>query len=390
MKNLLGLLSLLILTISIGCKDTTKVAEATTSVKTSAVEAAQKTAQIVKDESAVGEFKVTEAKVEAKEALVEAKESIAKVVEQPAAKVKAATQEVKSEMKEMADKVKAQPSKIAAQAKEVAQTQTAKASSSVAAAKETVQAKVQEKAAEVVKPATNDKIVAAPAKKVVTEKVEKVAKSKPAPMHEAFDGLLRKYVSNSGKVNYAGLKGDVATLDGYLAKLSGTSLAGMSKKEKLAFWINAYNAFTIKKILNNYPLGSITELDGGKPWDVKWINLDGQNLSLNNIENDIIRPTFKEPRIHFAVNCAAKSCPPILNKAWTAANLESNFEKQTKAFINSSNNTLTADKITISKIFDWYGVDFGDLEGFIRKYSNTPINKGATIAFNEYDWGLNN
>ena len=111
MKNLLGLLSLLILTISIGCKDTTKVAEATTSVKTSAVEAAQKTAQIVKDESAVGEFKVTEAKVEAKEALVEAKESIAKVVEQPAAKVKAATQEVKSEMKEMADKVKTQPSK---------------------------------------------------------------------------------------------------------------------------------------------------------------------------------------------------------------------------------------------------------------------------------------
>ena len=320
-----------------------------------------------------------------------AKEVLAQSTEATTTKTKQAVKEMEAKGKEMEDKVKDQPSKIETKVKEVA-TKHTDVSSSVSKAAESVKSKAQEKAAAVTQASNKvkDEIVTAPPKKEVVNKVEPAPKSKPAPLHEVFDGLLRKYVSKSGKVNYAGFKSDVAILDGYLDKLSATSLAGKSKKEKLAFWINAYNAFTIKKIVSNYPLASITDLDGGKPWDVKWINLDGQNLSLNNIENDIIRPTFNEPRIHFAVNCAAKSCPPVLNKAWTAANLENNLEKQTRAFINSSQNTLTADKITISKIFEWYGVDFGNIEDFIRKYSNTTINKGATIAYGDYDWSLNN
>jgi len=239
----------------------------------------------------------------------------------------------------------------------------------------------------------------------IPEKVEKVTIGKPkdkvtttsapppppvAISHAKFDELLSQYVS-AGKVDYKGIKSKVAKLDEYLAQLENTDVTSLGKKEKLAFWINAYNAFTIKKIVDNYPLASITDLDGGKPWDVKWIKLNNKTLSLNNIENDIIRPTFKEPRIHFAVNCAAKSCPPILNKAWTAANLESNFEKQTLAFINdSSYNDIKADSPKVSKIFEWYAADFGDLISYLNKYSKTKISSSAKVEYMEYDWKLNN
>jgi len=91
------------------------------------------------------------------------------------------------------------------------------------------------------------------------------------------------------------------------------------------------------------------------------------------------------------VNCAAKSCPPLLNQAWTAENLEANFTKQTKAFVNASkHNILSASNITVSKIFEWYAVDFGDLISFLNKYSATAIDAGATISYKEYDWALNN
>jgi len=205
--------------------------------------------------------------------------------------------------------------------------------------------------------------------------------------HQDFDEILSEHVSSSGKVNYKGIKSQVNKLDGYLAQLEAADLSVLSKKEKFAFWINAYNAFTIKKILNNYPLKSITDLDGGKPWDKKWIKLDGQNLY--NIENDIIRPKFNEPRIHFAVNCAAKSCPPLLNKAWTADNLESNFAKQTKAFLASSQNKISEDKIQLSKIFEWYSVDFKDLIGFVNKYGKVKVSPSAKVEYLEYDWSLN-
>ena len=93
-------------------------------------------------------------------------------------------------------------------------------------------------------------------------------------------------------------------------------MIGLGQK-KMAYWINVYNAFTIKMIVDNYPVSSITKLHGGKPWDVKWIELGEKKYSLNEIEHNILRPQFKDARIHFAVNCAAQSCPPILNKAWT-------------------------------------------------------------------------
>lgn len=213
-----------------------------------------------------------------------------------------------------------------------------------------------------------------------------------APDHSQWNSLLQKYVNSKGNVNYAGFKQDKSALEAYLQQLADQPVeSSWSREEKLAYWINAYNAFTVKLIVDNLPVKSITNLKGGKPWDDKWIKLGSKVYSLNQIENDIIRPSFKEPRIHFAVNCAAKSCPPLLNKAWTADKLNSYFEQQARAFINNPNyNKISANSIQVSKIFDWYGEDFGNLIDYLNKYSTTKINADAKVSFLEYDWSLNN
>ncbi|NJN33924.1 MAG: redoxin domain-containing protein [Saprospiraceae bacterium] len=208
-------------------------------------------------------------------------------------------------------------------------------------------------------------------------------------IHADFDRLLSKYVFADGSVNYKGLKKDKASLEAYIKTLqSNVPANNADKKMRLAYWINAYNALTLKLIIDNYPLSKITNLDGGKTWDVKRFTFDGKKLSLNDIENSIIRP-MGDARIHFAVNCAAKSCPPLYNKAFTADNLETYLEDRTRKFINSSTNKLTANELTVSKIFDWYGKDFGSVPTFIAKYAKIKVSKTAKVGFNEYDWNLN-
>ncbi len=230
--------------------------------------------------------------------------------------------------------------------------------------------------------------------------IEKVVESVPqvkAEIHKTWDDLLKKYVSSSGKVNYAGFKTEKAELDKYIKELQSiySKVDSWNKNKRLAYWINVYNAVTVKLITDNYPLKSIQDLNGGKPWDLKLINLGGTSYTLNVIENKIIRPKYNEPRIHFAVNCAAKSCPKIMNKAWTEDNIQRYLTKQTKAFLaNTSQNKIAADKVVLSKIFDWYKVDFGGdntkLIEFINKYSDVKVNDNATVTFNEYNWELNN
>ena len=222
-------------------------------------------------------------------------------------------------------------------------------------------------------------------------RIDKATEKKVMPDEAAWDELLSKYVSADGKVNYQGLKGEEGKLDSYLEQLASNPVSEeWSRAEQMAYWINAYNAYTIKLILDNYPLKSIMDLDGGKPWDRKWINLDGKTLSLNDIEHVIIRPKFKDPRIHFAVNCAAKSCPPIPNQAFTAENLDKLLDERTKSFINNENyNEISDGQVKVSSIFDWYGEDFGNLTAYLNKYSNTKISEDAEVGFLEYDWALN-
>jgi Protein of unknown function, DUF547 len=208
--------------------------------------------------------------------------------------------------------------------------------------------------------------------------------------HKIFNDLLKQHVNSSGAVNYKNLKKDKTKLQEYLTLLSkNVPSKAANKKASLAYWINAYNAFTLKLIIDHYPLKKITDLDNGKPWDVKWIELGSKKYSLNNIENDIIRPQYKDARIHFAVNCAAKSCPPLANEAFTEANITKLLEVRTKSFINSSANELTDGKATVSKIFDWYKDDFGVVIDFINKYGKTKLAATATVDYKEYNWNLN-
>jgi len=214
--------------------------------------------------------------------------------------------------------------------------------------------------------------------------------STQAPNHSAWNALLQKFVTAQGKVDYAGFKKSESELDAYLATLKESALEkDWGRDAAMAYWINAYNAFTIKRILNDYPVTSIQDLDGGDPWKVKWIDIDGKMYSLNNIEHDILRPQYKDPRIHFAVNCAARSCPPLPNKAFTASNLNQMLESNARAFIRNTDYNTTTGNVRISKIFDWYGEDFGNLKTYLNKYLATPIAEGKEIGFKEYDWALN-
>lgn len=209
--------------------------------------------------------------------------------------------------------------------------------------------------------------------------------------HEKWNQLLQKYVSPAGKVDYEGLKTAEGKLDEYLEELSKYPLQGTeSRNFTMSYWINAYNAFTVKLILDHYPVKSIMSIKGGKAWDHKWIELAGKTYSLNQIEHQILRKDYPDARIHFAVNCAAISCPPLLNKAWTENNLEANLEKQTRSYINdATHNQIAPDQIRLSKIFEWYKDDFGDLVQYVNKYTETSIEANAKVKFNEYDWGLN-
>ena len=210
--------------------------------------------------------------------------------------------------------------------------------------------------------------------------------------HEAWNSLVSKYVSSSGKVNYKGFISEKNQLQSYLDLLSKNPPASSwSQKAQLAYWINAYNAFTVKLILDNYPLKSIIDL--GKPWDKAFINIGGKTYTLNQIEHETIRKQFNEPRIHFAVNCASVSCPKLLNEAYTVAKLESQLTAQTKSYLNNpAENVLSTSSVELSSLFDWYEEDFtksGTVIDFVNKYASTKVNAGAAISYKEYNWSLN-
>ncbi len=217
----------------------------------------------------------------------------------------------------------------------------------------------------------------------------------PKVDHVNWNSLLSKYVSSEGKVDYDGFKTSQSKLDAYLSLLSKNQpSSSWSKQESMSYWINAYNANTVSLILKNYPLNSIMDINNGKAWDLKFIKIGEKTYSLNNIEHDILRIKYPDPRIHFAVNCAAKSCPKLNNSAFTPQNLEANLTQLTKAFINnSSKNNLSSNPIKVSKLFEWYKDDFtknGTVIDYINKYSTSKIEASTKVDFMEYSWKLNN
>lgn len=235
---------------------------------------------------------------------------------------------------------------------------------------------------------------------------------------------LTKYVNSEGLVNYRNWKSDRKELDKFittLAETKDTEYNSLKQDEKIALWINSYNALTVKQILDNYPIkrsglnlyptSSIRQIDG--VWDKQKFKIAGRTVTLHNIENDILRKEFKEPLIHFAINCASKSCPPLSAKAYQGATLNEQLQQAATRFVQSEKyNQFNTDgnKLGLSKIFEWYAPDFtsryfqkqfpgksrelSSVLSFIEK--NTPEKgkailkeKTLSISYLNYDWSLN-
>jgi hypothetical protein len=218
--------------------------------------------------------------------------------------------------------------------------------------------------------------------------------------HGEWDALVKKHVSKNGMVDYQGFLKDKKQLQVYLDKLSANRpTSKWSKTEKMAFWINAYNAFTVKLIVDHYPVKSIKDIKKGIPfvnsvWDIAFIPMGKEKIDLNYIEHTILRKEFKDPRIHAAINCASFSCPLLRNEAYTAVRLDEQLNDAMRRFVNDSQrNQLDKSNIKISKIFSWFAGDFklngSSVVDYLNKYAKKRVQPNAKIDFLEYQWELN-
>jgi hypothetical protein len=219
--------------------------------------------------------------------------------------------------------------------------------------------------------------------------------------HGLYGELLSKYVGN-GVVNYQGFKNEEAKLDEYLTVLENTNAKELSQNEQFAFYVNAYNAWTIKLILSAYPeIESIKDLGNifKSPWEKEIVRIRGKLLTLDDIEHEILRAQYKDPRVHFAVNCASKSCPPLISEPYRGSTLDSQLDDATRAFINDpKSNYLKDNKLYVSRIFKWFSEDFNDdVLGFFLQYGEGDFKKRLEkqkdklkIVYLKYDWSLNN
>lgn len=218
-----------------------------------------------------------------------------------------------------------------------------------------------------------------------------VLKHSSVPSHEIWSNTLERFVSEEGMVDYEGLSNS-DQFSKYLTLLSNSkpNADNWTSADQLSFWINVYNAYSIKLIIDHFGVLSIKDIDA--PWDREFIEINGITYSLGYIEHNILR-VMGDPRIHFAIVCASKSCPILLNEAYEGSKIEEQLEKRTSQFINdNSRNHLQSKKVSLSKIFKWFRSDFttaGSLISYVDKYSNININSDAELTFLEYDWRLN-
>ncbi len=224
--------------------------------------------------------------------------------------------------------------------------------------------------------------------------------SKPVT-HEMWDVLVKKHVGPDGFVDYKGFIQDSAALNKYLRLIETAhpSDKNWSRNEQMAYWINAYNAYTVQLIVRNYPVESIKDIKRGlafvnSVWDIKFIHIQGFTYDLNNIEHNILRPVFKDARVHAAVNCASYSCPKLLKEAYTAERLEAQLDASMRSFINDPvRNRITSDKAEISEIFKWFKGDFehdaGSVRAFLNRFAAVKLTDKTDIRHIDYVWTLN-
>jgi len=211
-----------------------------------------------------------------------------------------------------------------------------------------------------------------------------------------FDSLLQKNVDKTGRVDYQSLKNNETLLDNYLAYIQNNEpTKEWSSNKKKAFWINTYNAYTIKIILNNYPLKSIRDIkiDGENAWKIPFVKVGQKRYTLDQIEHEILRKKFNDPRIHVGINCASVSCPRLWNFAFTEDNIASSLDNLMKVFINdTTRNKISKNNVALSEIFNWFSKDFiknGTIISYLNTYAAIKISGKASIKYLTYDWSLN-
>jgi hypothetical protein len=220
--------------------------------------------------------------------------------------------------------------------------------------------------------------------------------------HGLWNSLLKKHVNQTGQVNYKGFQKDSLTLKRYLRLISNNipNARFWSEDDTKAYWINAYNAFTIQLIIRKFPIESITELNPSKDdpgntiWHVRFIEINRSPYSLDEIQHRILRRDFSDPRIHFALNCATTSAPKLHNEAFTGDNVNEKLEILTTQFINDpKKNTLEGEQVKLSQVFSRFSADFTERSGsiitYINKYINPKIKDDIRIEFLGYDWSIN-
>lgn len=219
--------------------------------------------------------------------------------------------------------------------------------------------------------------------------------------HAALDALLKRHVKPGGFVDYKGLKAESAALDAYLAAVAKAPFDDLDRDEKLALLINAYNAFTLRLILDRYPLKSIKDIPDEGRWNARrWI-VGGRTLSLNQLEHEEIRPKFREPRVHFALVCAAVGCPPLRAEAYRGEAIEAQLEAQsaeTHAGARWFRFKAGEDRVELTRLYDWYAGDFEQAAGSASRYAarwSPPLKaaldsgKSPSVKWLPYDWSLN-
>ncbi len=217
--------------------------------------------------------------------------------------------------------------------------------------------------------------------------------------HAEYDALLKKHVKGDGRVDYAGIKKDHASLQKYLGQLATAPIESLSRDELLALLINTYNAYTLDLIVRNYPVESIKKLS--KPWDSKFVKLGGETITLNDVEHKFLRPVelFNDPRMHFAINCASVGCPPLRKGAYTGKGIDAQLAEGVREALKKPRYLkVSGDGVEVSKILDWFKDDFVKKYGTLREFlalhatgraKELLSKEGVSIGYQSYDWDLN-
>jgi hypothetical protein len=230
------------------------------------------------------------------------------------------------------------------------------------------------------------------------------------PAYDAYARMLARVVKGA-RVNYRELvsaRADLETVASAFDAPDTRSIAGWSRDDQMAFWINAYNLFTLRAIVDHYPIRgrwfslaprtSIRQIDG--VWTALTWHAAGRTLTLDQIEHEILRPTFKDPRVHFAINCASVGCPPLSREPYVAARLDAQLDEAARRYLASAQGLqIAGNRVKVSSIFKWYGGDFGTpidraVLAFVARFGPPPAAALATsgnarLEFLDYDWSLN-